>query len=256
MCIILFSYLQHPRYRLILTANRDEFYGRATEVAGFWEDKPDLLAGKDKVGGGTWIGMHKSGRWSALTNYRVPMADLKPDAKSRGHLTYDFLTTQTLPTDYIQTVGKEDGLYNGYNLLASTPTELAYYSNIQKTPQILSKGIYGVSNAFLDTDWQKVQKGKTALQSIIAEENFSPYSLLDMMQDTEKAPHERLPKTGVPLDWEHALSSIFIEMPERAYGTCCTTVLLITHEGEVHFIEKSYVPARAGLVEFKFQYPA
>lgn len=145
-------------------------------------------------------------------------------------------------------------MYNGYNLLVGTPQELAYYSNMQKKPQKLQAGLYGLSNHLLDTNWHKVERGKQALQEIIKQENFDPQELLDMMQDTTKAPPERLPQTGIPLDWENALSSIFIEMPARGYGTCCTTVLLVSHEGEVTFIEKNYAPQHQNSVQtYTFQ---
>jgi uncharacterized protein with NRDE domain len=248
-----FSYLQHPHYRLILAANRDEFHTRQTQTAHFWHEYP-VLAGKDLVGGGTWIGVNRQGRWSALTNYRVPFAQLKPDAKSRGHLTLDFLVHDRVGTiDYLKEVSKEDDLYNGYNLLLGSSENLTYYSNVEKQIKTLEVGFYGVSNHLLNTPWFKVEKAVHGLKTITAQENFNPHDLLEMMQDTEKAPDSRLPNTGVPLDWEKTLSSIFIEMSAHQYGTCCTTILLIDYQNKVHLIEKQYMQSYAGILqEFKF----
>jgi uncharacterized protein with NRDE domain len=254
MCSIFFSYLQHPRYRLILVANRDEFYHRKTQIAHFWDDKP-LLAGKDLVGGGTWLGVSRQGRWSALTNYRVPLAELSTTAKTRGNLTLDFLASNKDAQAYLQPIQAEDSAYNGYNLLLGSPTELAYYSNVEKKLKILEAGVYGVSNHLLNTPWFKVEKGIQNLQEITAQEDFNPHDLIASMQSTEKAPEDRLPDTGVPRDWEYALSALFVEMPARDYGTCCTSVLLMDYRNRVHFIEKNYTPAYKGVLqEFHFEY--
>jgi uncharacterized protein with NRDE domain len=254
MCSIFFSYLQHPRYRLILVANRDEFYHRKTQIAHFWGEKP-VLAGKDLVGGGTWLGVGRQGRWSALTNYRVPMAQVNPTAKTRGNLTLDFLTSEQGAQTYLQPIQAHDDSYNGYNLLLGSPTELAYYSNVEKKLKILEAGLYGVSNHLLNTPWFKVEKGIQNLQTITAQEDFNPHDLIASMQSTEKAPEDRLPDTGVPRDWEYALSALFVEMPARDYGTCCTSVLLMDYQNRVHFIEKNYTPAYKGVLqEFHFEY--
>jgi len=253
MCTIIFSYQQHPQYQLILAANRDEFYTRETKVLDYWTEYPGILAGKDEVGGGTWIGVSKEGRWSAITNYRVPFAQLKADGKSRGKLTLDFLTTQQDTETYLRNVMLEDDLYNGYNLLLGTQKSLAYYSNVEKKLKKLSTGVYGLSNHLLNTAWFKSEKGVKGLQEVTENEGFNPYHLFDVLRDNEKAPENRLPDTSVPKDWELQLSSIFIDIPERGYGTCCSTVLLIDYAQNVRFIEKSYAPQNEGIVkDFSF----
>ena len=93
MCFIALAYERHPRYRFVLVTNRDEFYARPTAPAAYWTDTPHLLAGRDLQGGGTWLGLTRTGRLAALTNYREPGVTL-PDAPTRGALVADYLTAQ------------------------------------------------------------------------------------------------------------------------------------------------------------------
>src|SRR3954468_1894725 len=117
MCIILFAYKTHPRYRLIIAANRDEYYARPTVSADFWEDESEILAGRDLERGGTWLGVTKGGRFAAVTNFRDPSAIVK-DAPSRGHLVSDFLRGTDAPANYLKHIAAISASYNGFNLIA------------------------------------------------------------------------------------------------------------------------------------------
>ncbi|MDH5603224.1 MAG: NRDE family protein, partial [Cyclobacteriaceae bacterium] len=103
MCLILLSYKTHPRYKLIIGANRDEFYSRPSEPARFWKEFPHLLAGKDLLAGGTWLGMTKTGKIGMITNYRE-IKSLMSDAPSRGHLLMDYFTGDTQAEDYLDSL--------------------------------------------------------------------------------------------------------------------------------------------------------
>ncbi len=236
MCLILFSYAQHPRYKLILAANRDEFLERPTAPAAFWEAHPDVLAGRDIKAGGTWMGVTKNLRFAAITNYRDPASE-KKDAPTRGRLVLDFLTGSDRPDVYLQTLQANASAYNGYNLLVGSPEGLWYYSNRENTVREVAPGLYGLSNHLLDTPWPKVAKGKARLQSAIDADNLTTPNLLDVLADSGQAPDADLPQTGVPLDWERILSPMFIEAPN--YGTRACTVLLVDHEGGVSFVERT-----------------
>ena len=112
MCLLLFAYQSHYRYPLIIAANRDEFHSRSALPAAFWDD--NLLAGKDLVGGGTWLGITRDGKLAALTNYRNPGAE-KPNAPSRGKLVVDFLQNQEKAGRFLASLKNEGGQYNGFN---------------------------------------------------------------------------------------------------------------------------------------------
>ena len=161
MCLLLLSYKAHANYKMIIAANRDEFYSRPTAPSSFWKEHPDLLAGKDLKGGGTWLGITKGGKFAAITNYRNP-ANFMKDAPSRGKLVLDFLTERDSPRNYADALIKNSQLYNGFNLLLSNQSELYYFSNQMQKSVLLSPGIYGLSNHILDTPWPKVEKSKAS----------------------------------------------------------------------------------------------
>jgi len=128
MCLTVFAYRVHNKYPLLLATNRDEFYERPTRPAQFWENHPDLLAGKDLKAGGTWMGITKNHRFAALTNYR-DMTTIKENAPSRGHIVTDFLNSDVNPVEFFQSMKPNTTDYNGFNLLFGTTNNLYYFNN-------------------------------------------------------------------------------------------------------------------------------
>jgi uncharacterized protein with NRDE domain len=237
MCLILFAWNAHDNYPLILAANRDEFYERPSAPAAFWADAPDLLAGRDLKAGGTWFGITRSGRLAAITNYRDP-ASLKTEAPSRGHLVSDYLRGQENPEAYLLRLAPRAGLYNGFSLLVGDCSELCFYSN-RGEAICPGPGIHRMSNHLLDTPWPKVNRGKLALEQLLAGDHGpSPEALLDLLASRSRPSDDRLPDTGVGLEWERVLSPLFIKSP--TYGTRCSTVLLIDRRGMVTFVERVF----------------
>ena len=239
MCLIVFAYKQHPDYELILLANRDEFLARPTATAHWWEDHPHVLGGRDIQAGGTWMGISRQGRFSALTNYREP-GRMMVDAPSRGDLVKDFLTGAMAPLDYLQEVETRKEKYNGFNLLVKDPEGLYYVSNRADGIHKLSAGLYGLSNHLLDTPWPKVVKAKAGLEAVISDKNISSSEYITVLSDASIAPDAELPSTGVPLEWERILSAMYILSP--TYGTRATTLVMQDYKGDVHFHEQSRVP--------------
>ncbi|MEH7250848.1 NRDE family protein [Neobacillus niacini] len=237
MCLILFAYKVHPKYKLIVAANRDEFYQRPTSPAHFWEDDSNILAGRDLEKMGTWMGVTKKGRFAALTNYRDP-SEVTEGKRSRGELVTNALQYNCDIKEYMQSLGKNNDWYPGYNLLAGDGDELFYYSNVGKELLEVTPGIYGVSNHLLNTEWPKVQMGKAGLSEILNKnhEDFVE-PLFTLLQKSEQAEDARLPKTGVSLDLERILSPMFIK--SENYGTRSSTVLLKTDK-EIHYVERVF----------------
>jgi uncharacterized protein with NRDE domain len=237
MCLILFAWKMQDNFPLVLAANRDEFYERPSAPADFWDDAPDLLAGRDLKEGGTWLGITRNGRLAALTNYRDP-ASLKSGAPSRGILVTDFLSGRETPEAYLRRIGPDADRFNGFSLLVGDLNQLFCFSN-RGVPQFLEPGIYGLSNRLLDTPWPKVVQGKRAMKILLREKNgLSPEALLALLADGSRQPDDRLPDTGVGLEWERILSPLFIESPD--YGTRASTVLLIGRNGCVTFVERVF----------------
>jgi len=236
MCLILFSYLKHPRYRLILAANRDEFYDRPTESAGFWEEDGNILAGKDLKLGGTWLGITRNGRFAAITNYREP-GSFKPDAPSRGKLVSGFLEGTAAPCDYLRAAAASAGKYNGFNILVGDTDKLCYFSNRDGGVKELAPGLYGLSNHLLDTPWPKVQLGKRLLGAAL-DGDFRPDELFRILRNSIRPDDSQLPDTGIGLDWERVLSTVFIKSP--VYGTRSSTLVTVDYEGNVEFTERVF----------------
>ena len=237
MCLILFSYKQHPFYPLVLAANRDEFYERPTAPASFWEDRSDLLAGRDLERNGTWFGITRQGRMAALTNYRDP-ATAKRDVPSRGWLVRDFLVGGDDPETYLQRLTETAYKYNGYSLILGDPFQLYYFSNHSGTRK-LSPGPYGLSNHLLDTPWPKVERGKKLLAELLSKKAIpQPEDIFDLLKDQQRPPDELLPDTGVGPEWERRLSTLFIASP--IYGTRSSTLLLIDRCRRVTFMERTF----------------
>ena len=236
MCLILFSYNQHPKYPLILAANRDEFLNRPTAPAALWDDHPGLIAGRDLKAGGTWMGVTANLRFAAITNYRDPTSE-KKNAPSRGHLVLDYLRDDMHPEAYLEVLNKKADDYNGFNLLLGSGRGLWYYSNRENLVRKVEPGIHGLSNHLMNTPWPKVERGKAELSTIAANEAIDSDALITMLKDPQIAPDEALPSTGVPLEWERILSPMFIQAPN--YGTRVSTALLIDKAGGVTFVERT-----------------
>ncbi|MBU2053419.1 MAG: NRDE family protein [Proteobacteria bacterium] len=237
MCLILFAWRTHANFPLVLAANRDEFYERPAAPAAFWDDAPELLAGRDLKEGGTWLGITRTGRVAALTNYRDP-ATLKKDAPSRGNLVSDYLRGRETPEDYLRRLESRAGGYNGFSLIVGDADDLFYFSN-RGGRRPLTPGIHGLSNRLLDTPWPKIERGKRAFEALL-EENREPLpeELLDLLAERMRPPDELLPETGVGLEWERILSPLFIESP--VYGTRSSTVVMIDRSGGVTFVERVF----------------
>lgn len=237
MCLIFLSINNHPKYKLVVAANRDEFYSRKTTPAIFWDDYPHIVAGRDMEAGGTWMGATKSGKISMVTNFRDP-ANIDPQAPSRGHLVSDFLINGQDAQEYLKEVSLKAGQYNGFNLVLGKGDELFYFSNYQNKIIKLNPGLYGLSNHLLDTAWPKVANGKERMKALLQEKEIDKAQLFTLLSDTQIAPDHQLPSTGISIERERALSAMFIKTPD--YGSRCSTLILQDHVGNMEFIERVF----------------
>ena len=253
MCLILFAWKAHPRYSLVLAANREEFHARPTAAADFWQDHPGLLAGRDLQAGGTWLGITRTGRFAAITNYREPQAPELQLEYSRGHLVRDFLIGETSPGGHAGLLHEQGAAYRGYNLLLGDTDQLNYVSNRNDRPKSVSTGIHGLSNHLLDTDWPKVHSGQAHLASILEDREVASEVLFELLTDRTLTPGK------MPEDFENSdlpeqlMRHYFIVSP--VYGTRSSTVLLVGRDGNVEFVERQFGPAgmATGTAEFKFR---
>lgn len=238
MCLILFAYQQHPDYRLVIAANRDEFYQRPSKALHHWPDQP-ILAGRDQQAGGTWLGLNSQGHFSALTNFREPDTQAKNSMPSRGLLTQNFLSQQTSAEDYWHNVQLQAQQYAGFNLLLADQHGLACFSNRSQQSGYLSAGIYGLSNATLNANWPKISQGKQALKAVLQQPpEYWPEALFTLLRDSNQPEDAQLPDTGVGLELERLLAPRFIQSAN--YGTRTSSVLLQRHDLSWDFYECNY----------------
>jgi uncharacterized protein with NRDE domain len=244
MCLAVVAWQTHPDYPLVVAANRDEYYARATRGASWWGQNVSLLAGRAEDAGGTWFGINRQGRFALLTNVRAA-GERNPHAPSRGGLVVAALQA-TMPIGrWLHEFAPRSGVFNGFNLLVGDPLAsgaqaagLYYFSNRRDLDaSALAPGIYGLSNAALDTPWPKLTRTVARFALQIAQ-RVSYESLMAMMADRSVAPDWALPPTGVPLDWERALSAVQIRA--NGYGTRATTVLTVRTDGLATFVERSF----------------
>ncbi len=251
MCLILFACQQHVDYPLIVIANRDEYYARPTHSAHWWNDA-DVFAGRDLEAGGTWLGVHRNGRFAAVTNVREP-GSMRGGKRSRGELTRDFLAGDSDAETYLEQLAPQDRDYAGFNLLLGDAESLWFYSNRDHGRRRIEPGIYGISNGAFDEPWPKLSTGKTELATVVGRDQPPLAELLDILTDHRIADDDALPSTGVPLDIERMLSSRFIRSAE--YGTRACTVLMVSREGRISFHEKNFVDAEheGELIQAEFE---
>lgn len=255
MCLALFALHQHPDYPFILLHNRDERFDRTSAALQTWQDNPALLGGRDLESGGSWLALNQTnGRLAFVTNVRH--FPTQAGERSRGWLVSEPLsTTQAIP-DYLKAVTNQQAAYAGFNLIVGTlPNQLYYLSNRQQPSfEPLEAGLYGLSNAALDTPWPKVERGKAALKMWLERrEPLNPDLLLDLLMHSETAHDHELPDTGIGLDGERWLSPLFIRNTQHNYGTRCSSLIALDIQGRVSFYERTYLDEqRYELREFNF----
>jgi uncharacterized protein with NRDE domain len=247
MCLIVFAWRPAHPQPLILAANRDEFYARPTLPLAQWEHAPGIYAGRDLEAGGTWLGVNAEGRFAALTNIRDPGKPL--GRRSRGELVAQFLSGSMSIEDYLREVAGRATEYGGFNLLVGNRHELHFLNAAQPVPRRLESGVYGVSNAGLDTPWPKLVKARAALAEHL--DTPEPEALFNVLADPEPASEAELPNTGVGHATEKLLSSVFIA--SHNYGTRASTVLIVSADGGRRMVERSFGPygGRLGEVELE-----
>lgn len=237
MCLISLAWRAHPRYELILAANRDEFHRRPAQPAGFWPEAPQLLAGRDLTQGGTWCGVTRDGRVAAVTNYRDPsMAEA--GKRSRGHLVRDYLLGGEGAELSAAQVERRKPVYSEFNLMLGDAQGLWYVGSRAMGPQRIEAGVHGISNGPFDMAWPKVRHARDGLSRLVAEDAVTPEALFELLSSRRYAPDAELPDTGVGLQLERFLSATFI--CSENYGTRASTVILITRAGELRFVERRF----------------
>ena len=244
MCLLVLAWRAHPRYQLILAANRDEYHERPSEPLAKWPAPDDILAGRDMRAGGTWLGLDQSRRFGVVTNFRE-LQRPRRTAPSRGRLIPGYLSQSLSPEEWLSRLETDAPGYSGFNLVIGDAEQLWYASNrMDRFAQPLPPGVHGLSNEFLDSPWPKLQLVRRNFEAWLAKDSSAPQApgptlaaLFAMLADRTPAPEGSV-STGLPPEWERTLSSPFVTHP--SYGTRCSTVLLIEPSGAAVLVERRF----------------
>ena len=269
MCLLVLAWQAHPRYRLVVAANRDEFHERPTAPLAKWPPPAEILAGQDLRANGTWLGLDHRRYFGVITNFR-DLQRPRPEAPTRGALIPRYLADGSAKA-FLTQLEPEAPRYSGFNLLLADGDSLWYASNrAQPFARELPPGVYGLSNQFLDTPWPKLRRVRRRFEAWLAHgssdraasegipggdglgdpTNASATGLFDLLDDRATATaDEELPHTGIPPEWERVLSAPFVLHPD--YGTRCSTVLLLEPSGAGYLAERRFDSggARTGEIE-------
>lgn len=235
MCLVVLAIGQSSEYPLILAGNRDEFHARPTAAAQWWTDNSDIVGGRDLEAGGTWLALHRNGRFATVTNYR----DAEPvsaELRSRGHLVTEFLESTKAPIDYLHAIDCSN--YAGFSLIVGAGTDVAYLSNRGGAAQILPAGLYGLSNSLLDGPWEKVKRSKSGLAELLDRNAVYEKTLLELMNDRALSPASDAESARLGEAAAQAITAPFIVMPE--YGTRCSSVITMDSKARWRMLERRF----------------
>ncbi len=237
MCLLVFAWRSLPGYSLILAGNRDEFHNRPAQAAHWWEEPNGIFAGRDLQAGGSWLGVSRAGRFAVVTNFREP-GTATSGRRSRGELVVDFLSASATTLEWTDRLAEIQDEYGGFNLIIGDGEQIHHLTNRGEDRPCLDPGIYGLSNHHLDTPWPKVTAARAGLRRLVDDDRVEPDALFELLSDRTPVPDRELPHTGVPLEWERLLSSVFIVDPR--YGTRASTIVLVGADGRHEFEERRF----------------
>ena len=242
MCLIVLAYQAHPDFKLVLAANRDEYFDRPAVAAGYWKDSPETLAGRDLLQGGTWLGINRNLSFAAVANYRDSDSSMASPL-SRGLLVKDFLTGALGALEYTNALTATSGDYAGYNFLAGDADQACFFSNRVNEVKVLTPGVYGISNGDFDAPWPKVVKAKKSLvKELNAAGHLSIAAVFSLLHDESVPAAKDLPDTGIGFERERQLAPVFVTLDE--YGTRSSTIITIDKDNAVGFYERTHDKAR------------
>lgn len=249
MCLLLIALDVVPQRPLVLLGNRDEFHARPSAAAMAWADHPAVIGGRDLEAGGSWLALHRQGRFAAVTNVRL--ADPRHGPRSRGALVADFVGGDAPPADYVAALRERHGEFAPFNLVVGDARDAWCLESPRDRARRLDAGVHLVSNGPLDAPWPKMQRLRAGFARVLAaagpDAAARDAALLDLLRDETIAPDAALPDTGIPRERERFLSPVFVR--GDAYGTRASTLAWRADDGAVGLIERRFGPAGVPLGE-------
>jgi uncharacterized protein with NRDE domain len=238
VCLLVLAWQAHPRYRLVVAANRDEFHDRPAAPLAKWPPPAEWIAGRDLRAQGTWLALDRTRRCGVVTNFR-DLQRPQPGAPSRGELIPRYLAATATAGEFLSALAPPASAYSGFNLLLADAQALWYASN-RAAPfaRRLSPGVYGLANESLDTPWPKLTRVRAGVEGWLRAPEAAAEALFALLADRTPADDPRANTGGLPPEWARALSAPFVLHPQ--YGTRCSTVVLLEHGGGLYLAERRF----------------
>ena len=239
MCVAAVAWHADRDWPLVVAGNRDEFHARTSAPLARWEEVEPIIAGRDLVGGGTWLGVSENGRFALVTNFRVPEGS-QPGRPTRGRLVTDLLAGRA--PEGIEAM-------NPFNLIHCDLAQAFYLGNHPVRHEPLAPGIHGLSNGGFDVPWPKTRRVETALARFIAGKCQDESALFASLRDAS-APSAAVGIAGP----EAHLAPVFIE--DETYGTRCSSLVMVDRNGHGRIVERSFSPQgeESQWREFRFEW--
>ncbi len=239
MCVIFVAFQKSHQYPFILAANRDEYYQRPTAAADFWDNHPDTLAGRDLEAQGTWLGISRTGRIAAITN-RLDSGSKHEPLRSRGELVSKFLQSSQSIDQYAKLLLQNRDEYNGYSILFGDYSQLRYQSNWSHLATNLNSGIHALSNSFINSPWPRVLVGKELLASHLRNDETVRHDRIFEILSDQNSYDSIQNKTCLSSANSTHSKDVPIFIKSRNYGTRSSTVVLVDHQLNVYFEERTF----------------
>ena len=190
------------------------------------------------------MGAARSGRFGIVTNFRDLESAAGPDAPSRGDLVTRFLTGATSPKEYLDDLRGRAPRYAGFNLLLGGPRALYYFSNRDGLQaRALERGPLRPQQPLARFALAEAAAHAHGSRNSSATERIEPEPSSRCWPIATPADDDEIPDTGLPPEWERALSAPFV-VHER-YGTRCSTLLLVERDGHTTMLERRFDAAGA-----------
>ena len=225
MCLAVIDFQPDRTVPVRIVTNRDEFRDRPASDMHLWPDQP-IVAGRDLQAGGTWMGVTPDRRFALLTTIRPGYVGVQ-GKHSRGDLVVNYLAHSDSIESFHANLRSDIQNYAGFNLLLGDAQRIFWFSSDHPEGQWLAPGIHALSNDALNTPWPKTELARKQMQQqgLAVDQGSTRHGILS---SAEPAPADRLPDTGIPLDWETRLSAQTIT--GEGYGTRTRTQLALSDD--------------------------
>ena len=129
MCTVVLLRRPDHRWPLLIAANRDELATRPWQPPGrHWPDRPEVTAGLDEAGGGSWQGLNDFGVAAMVLNRRGSLGP-EPGKRSRGELVLEALDHADAGAAALALSELNPDAYRPFNMVVADNRDVYWLAN-------------------------------------------------------------------------------------------------------------------------------